>query len=125
MLRDSFSIVLNVRHPSRNPASIAKALGVKPWVVHSKLRARLTYFQTVLQSGNSPAKFRLALPKLVKFLRNNKKFWRDLTADKGSGELVFNYAISPQTVDGDKCFELFLTPVFCKYLSSNGIGLKI
>jgi len=123
MLRDSFSIKLVLRHPSRNAMSIAKALS--PQISHSKLRARRTYFQAVLQSGNSPATFRLALPRIVRFLRKNQKFWRDFIAEKGSGELVFNFAIFPQIENGDKCFELFLTPVFCKCLSANRIGLKI
>jgi hypothetical protein len=125
MLRDSFSINLILRQPSRNAISIAKALSVEAQIAFSKPRAQGTYFQAVLQSGNSPAKFRLALPKIVRFFRKNKKFWRDLIAEKGSAEIEFNHAIFPQTVNGDKCFELFLTPVFCEYLSANGIGLKI
>lgn len=125
MLRDSFTIELILRHPSRSGLSIAKALSLEPRIAYSKPRARGTYFQTILQSGDSPAKFRLALPRIVRFLRKNKKFWRDFIAEKGSGEIVFNHAIFPQTEEGDKCFELSLASAFCEHLSANGMGLKI
>jgi hypothetical protein len=128
MLRDSFSIdliLLILRHPSRNATSIAKALSVKPQIAYSKPRTRQTYFHAVLQRGNSSAKFRLALPRIIRFLSKNQTFWRNLTNEKGSAELVFNHSIFPQAVNGDKCFELFLAPVFCECLSASGIGLKI
>ena len=86
MLRDSFTIELILRHPSRSGLSIAKALSVEPRIAYNKPRARGTYFQAILQSGDSPAKFRLALPWIVRFLRKNKKFWRDFIAEKGSGK---------------------------------------
>jgi len=125
MLRDSFTIELILRHPSRSASSIAKALSVEPRFANSKPRARGAYFQAILESGDSPAKFRLALPRIVRFLRKNKKFWRDFIAEKGSGEIVFSHAIFPQTEEGDKCFELSLAPAFCEYLSASGMGLKI
>ena len=125
MHRDSFSIDLILRHTSRSTRSIAKALFLKPQIAYSNPRSRRTYFQAVLQNGNSPAKFQLALPKIVRFLCKNKKFWKDFIAENGSAEVVFNYAIFPQTANGDKSFELCLTSVFCEYLAANGVGLKI
>jgi hypothetical protein len=94
-------------------------------MVHSKQRARQTYFQAVLQSGNSPAKIPTCLAKDCQVPSQNERFWGDLIAEKGSGELVFNCAIFPQIVEGNKCLEIFLTPVFCECLSENGISLKI
>jgi hypothetical protein len=79
----------------------------------------------VLQNGKSPAKFQFALAKIIRFLRKNKKFLKKFLAEKGSGEIVFNHAIFPQTEQGDKCFELSLTSAFCEHLSASGMGLKI
>jgi hypothetical protein len=127
MLPDSFSIDLILRHPWRSTRSIAKALSVKPQTMASKRRTRRTYFKAVLQSGHSPAKFQLALRQVVRFLRKNEKFWEKCLAEKGSGEIVFNHTIFifPQTENGDKCFELSLTSVFCEHLSASRMGLKI
>src|SRR5690349_12586633 len=97
MLRDSFSIDLILRHPSRSARSIAKALSVKSQITGRNRRTRRTYFRIVLQNGNSPVKFRLALQKVVRFLRKNRTFWKKFFAEKGSGEIVFNHAIFPQT----------------------------
>jgi|SRR5579862_1135548 len=125
MLRDSFSIDLILRHPSRSTRSIAKALSLKAQTAGSNRDTRRTYLRAVLQSGNSATKFRLALRKVVRFLRKNKKFWKKFLAESGSGEIVFNHAIFPQFEEGDKCFELSLTSVFCEHLSASGLGLKI
>jgi hypothetical protein len=127
MLPDSFSIDLILRHPWRSTRSIAKALSVKPQTMASKRGIRRTYFKAVLQSGHSPAKFQLALRQVVRFLRKNEKFWEKCLAEKGSGEIVFNHTIFifPQTENGDKCFELSLTSVFCEHLSASRMGLKI
>lgn len=125
MLRDSFTIDLILSHPSRSARSIAKALSVKPQLTGSNQRTRRTYLKVVLQNGNSSAKFQFALLKVVRFIRKNKTFWKKFLAEKGSGEIVFNHAIFPQTGKGDKCFELSLTPAFCEHLSASGIGLKI
>jgi hypothetical protein len=125
MLRDSFTIDLILRHPSRSVRSIAKALSVKPQIPGSYRGTRRTYFIVVLQNGKSPAKFQFALSKTIRFLRKNKKFLKKFLAEKGSGEIVFNHAIFPQTEQGDKCFELSLTSAFCEHLSASGMGLKI
>ena len=125
MLRDSFTIELILRHPSRSARSIAKALSVKPQLTYTSQHTRRTYLHVVLRSGNSSAKFQVGLSKVVRFLRKNETFWKKFLAEKGSGEIVFNHAISPQFEKGDKCFELSLTPVFCEHLFASGIGLKI
>jgi hypothetical protein len=125
MLRDSFTIDLILSHPSRSARSIAKALSVRPQLAFSNQRTQRTYLKVALQNGNSPAKFQLALSKVVRFLRKNETFWKKLLAEKGSGEIVFNHAIFPQTEKGDKCFEVSLTSAFCEHLSQSGIGLKI
>lgn len=125
MVRDSFSIDLILRHPSRSARSITKLLSVKPQIADINRRTRRTYFRAVLQNGNSPAKFQLALSKVVRFLRKNEKFWKKFLAERGSGEMVFNHSIFPQTESGDKCFELSLTSVFCEQLSASGMSMKI
>src|SRR4029077_10470883 len=97
MVRDSFSIDLILRHPSRSARSIAKPLSVKPQIrTDINRHTRRTYFRAVLQNGNSPAKFQLALLKVLRFLRKNKKFWKKFLAERGSGEMVFNHSIFPQ-----------------------------
>jgi hypothetical protein len=112
MLRDSFSIDLIPRRPSRNARSIAKALSVKPQIASSKRGARRTHFKAVLQSGNSAATFQLALPKIVRFLRKNRKFLETFLAEKGSGEVVFNHTIYPHAGNADmgKCCVHFESP---------------
>jgi len=128
---DSFSIDLLVRHPSRSPLRISRALSLKRSMAHdagNKFRVPRdgrTYFRATLQNGNSVSEFERALTKVVKFLRKNESFWKDMMDEKGNVELVLNHAIPPQEEKGDKCFELSLTPAFCKHLSARGIGLRI
>jgi len=125
MLRDTFTIDLILRHPSRSARTIAQVLSLKPQITGSKRRTGRSYFRVVLQSGNSPAKFRFALSMVIRFLSKNKKFLKKLLAEKGTGEIVFNHAIFPQTEKGDKCFELSLTSAFCEHISASGMELKI
>jgi hypothetical protein len=126
MYEDSFSIGLLVRHPSRSPLRISRALSLKRAGDKFRVpRDGRMYFRAVLQKGNSVSEFERALIRVVKFLRKNESFWKDMMDEKGKVELVLNYAISPQAEEGDKCFELSLTPALCKHLSARGISLRI
>ena len=113
------------RHPSRSVLSIGKALSVNPRLAYSKPRAQGAHFQAILQQGNSPAKFRLALSRVVRLLRRNEKFLRIFISESGSGEIAINFGSFSKFQPGDKCFELFLASAFCEQLSASGMGLKI
>src|SRR5580704_2029642 len=125
MLRDSFTVEMVLRHPSRSELSIGKALSVNPRVAFIKPNARGALFQAILQKGNSSGKFRVALSRVVRFLRRNGKLLRKFIYESGSGEIVINFWTSLKFQEGDKCFELLLAPAFCEQLSASGLGLKI
>lgn len=123
---DSFSIELLLRHPSRSLLRTTRDLSLKGWTTYKtrgKRRwpaARRKYFKAILRNGNSPSEFERAFTSIVKFVRKNEAFWKTFIDEEGHVELILNYAILPQSENGDKCFELFLTPAFCEQLRVQG-----
>ena len=59
------------------------------------------------------------------FLKKNNDFWTDFIVGNGSVILILNHTINPEWKNGDKCFELSLTPTFLSHLSARGIGLRV
>jgi len=129
--KDPFSIKIALRHPAYSPKKISEALSLKPegsWAVGQnivKAPAKWTFFDACLQKGNDISKFERALRNAVSFLEKNSAFWADFIGGDGEVELILNHTIAPQDEEGDKCFELHLTPAFLRDLSIRGIGLRV
>ncbi len=123
---DPFSIDIVLRHPSRAPKSISKALSLKPkgsWA--AKVPAKWTYFSACLQKGDYVSEYERALTKVVLFLERNAAFWTDFVGGNGEVDLILNHTINPQKEKGEECFELYLAPAFLRDLSTWGIGLRV
>jgi len=129
--KDRFSITIALRHPSRRPEDISKALSLKPEWSHAvgekflKSPAKWTFFYACLQRGNYASEYERALTKVVVFLEKNSAFWTEFMAGNGEVELILNHEIHPQWKERDKCFELYLAPALLAHLSTRGIGLRV
>ena len=129
--KDTFSIDIVLRHPSRSPESIAEALSLKPKGAYgvgqnlATLPAKWTFFHACLQELRDSSDYENALAKVGQFLEKNAAFWADFTGGNGEIELVLNHAIEPQEGEGDKILELYLGPAFLCALSARGIGLRV
>jgi hypothetical protein len=86
--KDPFSIKIALRHPSRRPEDISKALSLKPEFSHAigekflKTPAKWTFFYACLQNGNHAFEYKRALAKVVLFLEKNAAFWTEFMAAK-------------------------------------------
>ncbi|MGA9526773.1 MAG: hypothetical protein WBS24_01525 [Terriglobales bacterium] len=134
MTKDSFSINISLRHrdPSYSLESISKALSLKPLAAYSvgckqlgKVRSKWSSYYAHLQNGDYASEFEGALKRVVSFLKKNNDFWTDFIVGDGSVTLILNHTINPEWKNGDKCFELSLTPTFLSHLSARGIGLRV
>lgn len=129
--KDPFSIDIVLRHPSRSPESISRALSLKPEgsrEVGQKLgasRAKRTFFHARLQEGVAYSQYEGALANVARFVKKNEAFLTDFTSGDGEVELVLNHTIRPQEEDGDSCLELYLAPALLRDLSARGIGLRV
>jgi hypothetical protein len=129
--KDSFNIEIVLRHPSYSSDDISKALSIEPqasWTAGENLgtlRAQGTFFHACLQRGDSSSHYEAALADVVSFLERNASFWTDFIGGHGEVELILNQTVFPQENEGDRCFELYLAPVFLGHLSSRGIGLRV
>jgi hypothetical protein len=131
MIKDQFSIDIVLRHPSYRPEAISEALSLKPkgsYAVGEELdtsHAKWTFFRARLQEGVASSGYEGALTDVALFLKKHAAFWTDFTGGHGEVELILNHTIEPQEEEGDKCFELYLDPVFLSDLSARGIGLRV
>src|ERR1700674_4759107 len=108
-LKDPFSIKIRLRHPSRSPESISKALSLKPelaWAVgdrrgKSRARWKMTFFSAYLQKGKYASEYADALENVVQFLEKNAAFWPDFTGENGEAELILNHQINGPWKQGD------------------------
>jgi hypothetical protein len=128
---DEFNVDIILRHPSRDPETIARELSITP---QSQLDGRQrsqgkhpkrTYVQARLVEGHSVSEYEIALERVVSFIENHAEFWANFLDSNGSAELVFNHSIMSEAENGDKCLEIRFNSVFLALLSNRGIGLKI
>jgi len=129
--KDPFSITITLRHPSYSPDHISQVLALKPdasWAVGQRMlksRAKWTYFYARLQKGDHASNFEAALRKVVLFLKKNDAFLTGFLRGHGEVELTMNHTIHVLEEEGDKNFELHLSPEFLDELSTRGIGLSV
>ena len=129
--KDPFSIKIALRHPSHSPKRISEALSLKPEWSHAvgqrflKVPTRWTVFYACLQEGDFVSEFEGALDNVALFLEKHSAFWTDFIAGDGEVELILNHTINPHKEEGDRCFELYLTPDFLGYLSTRGFGMRV
>lgn len=129
--QDCYTIELTIRHPEYSAEHISRTIGVKPnWtrVIGESsvlMKRQWNVFKATLQEGKSSSEYASALDKVGLFLDANEHNWADFTAGEAELELTISHTVSPTEEVGDKCLELFLTPIFLQKLASRGIGLRI
>jgi hypothetical protein len=129
--KDTFSIDIVLRHPSRTRESISEALSIKPLGSYpigqkiGKLRAKRSFFFGRLQEGDYASEFNRYLSKVVSFLEKKTTFWTEFIAGGGEVEVILNFPTCSHCKDGDKTFELSLAPAFLGNLSNRGMGLRV
>ena len=129
--KDPFSITITLRHPSYSPDHISQVLALKPeasWAVGQRLvkrPARWSFFYARLQKGGHASNFEAALRKVLLFLKKHDAFLTDLIRGGGEAYLTMNHTIHVLEEEGDKNFELHLSPEFLDELSTRGIGLSV
>ncbi len=128
--RDFYTIELTIRHPKYNPEHISRTIGVKPsWTQliseSCVMKRHWNVFKATLQEGKSSSEYESALDKVGLFLDANEHNWADFITGGAELELTISHTVSPMEEVGDKCLELFLTPIFLLKLASRGIGLRI
>jgi hypothetical protein len=129
--KDSYSIDIVLRHASHDPETISAALSLKPkgfWPKGEDLgrvRAKWSFFYARLLDDVSSPEFERALKDVSRFLRKNSAFLADFTDGNGEVGLILNHTVSPQGEEGNKSFELHLSPDFLRDLSARDIGLRV
>lgn len=129
--RDSFSIDISLRHPNRDPLSIARALSIKPQGFQPAIedldtaQEKWTFFYGRLEIGDPTISYADALQNTVNFVRQHAAFWRQFTLENGEVKIILNHTIHLQDANGDLCFDLFLSPAFMAHLCEHGVGLNV
>jgi hypothetical protein len=129
--RDSYTIEITLRHPAYSPERISRVIALKPnWtrvIGESSINVgrQWNVFNAVLQKGNSSSEYQSAVVKVGLFLDINENNWAEFIAGGAEVELTLSHTVCQTDEIGDKCLDLFLTPLFLSKLASRGIGLRI
>jgi hypothetical protein len=124
----SYSVDLNLHHPSCDPGEITRALATEPWFARRKgefvgeIQHKSTSWLSHFQNGAGNAEFNKTLESFVSFLSKHDPFLRRFTEEQGAVEVVLNATVP---VDEGKLFDLHLDPWFLSELSQRNVSLRV
>jgi Domain of unknown function (DUF4279) len=124
----SYSVDLNLHHPSADPGEITKALATEPWFARKKgefvgeIQNKFTSWLCHFQKGAGNEEFNRTLENLVSFLSMQRSFLSKFTEEEGTVEVVLNATVP---VDEGKLFDLRLDPFLLRELSQRNVSLRV
>jgi hypothetical protein len=127
---DPFSVEIDLRHPSYDPAKITERLSLEPgwsWKSGTQLGnvvAPSSRWHGQLVLGSSASEYEAALTQVVSFLTLHEEFFAAFREGGGDVELVLNHVAMLEEPRG-VAFEVELSPILLAHLSSRGISLRV
>lgn len=126
--KDRIEFTIVVRGDRLDPEQLSGALAVKKShaVALDAPQGFARSWWGTLESGTADEEgYEEALERTASFLMDNEPFFRECSAADQEVELVLGHAALLDTQEGDKLFELALSPKFLLILTSLNIGLRV
>lgn len=124
----SYSVDVNLHHPSLDPGEITKALATEPWFARRRgdfvgdIQHKSTSWLCHFQKGSGNVEFNKTLESFVSFLSKHHSFLSRFTEEEGTVEVVLNATVP---VDEGKLFDMRLDPFLLSQLSQRNVSLRV
>jgi hypothetical protein len=124
----SYSVDLNLHHPSCDPGEITEALSTEPWFARKKgefvgeIQNKSTSWLCHFHKGAGNDEFHKTLESLVSFLSMHHSFLTKFTEEEGTVEVVLNATVP---VDEGKLFDLRFDPFLLSEISQRNASLRV
>jgi hypothetical protein len=124
----SYSVDLNLHHPTRDPGEITKALVIEPWFAKQRgefvggIEHKATSWLCHFQQGDGNAEFNETLERVVSFLSKHDAFFSRFTEEDGTVEMVLKATVP---FDDGKLLDLRLDPFLLNELAQRNVSLRV
>jgi len=118
---------LTIRHPNRDLTSIAKAVGIKPWLIAKKgevtgpIKWKHSVWTGLVAEGTTARAYERGLQKVYDLTLKHSSLFNEIAAD-GEIELTINQNVAS---DDGLVLRLSVYPEFLAALSASQIALRI